>query len=56
MMKRRICFVATLEMSIKAFLVDHMLLLQDIFDLSMVVNTENIRFLGPFGVRARLCR
>jgi glycosyltransferase involved in cell wall biosynthesis len=51
-MKKKICFIATLEMSIKAFLVGHMLLLQEIFDLSVLVNTENIRFLEPFGIRA----
>jgi glycosyltransferase involved in cell wall biosynthesis len=51
-MTHRLCFVATLEMSIKAFLVDHMRHLQEMFDLSVIVNTENIRFLEPFGIRA----
>jgi glycosyltransferase involved in cell wall biosynthesis len=53
-MKRKVCFVATLEMSIKAFLIDHMRLLQEIFDLSVIVNTENIRFLEPFGINAQV--
>jgi len=52
--KKKVCFVATLEMSIKAFLVDHMALLQDTFELSVICSTENARFLEPYGLRARV--
>jgi glycosyltransferase involved in cell wall biosynthesis len=54
MMKRKICFVATLEMSVKVFLADHMRLLQNLFDLSVVVTTENPHFLEPYGIEANV--
>lgn len=44
--------MATLELSIKVFLTQHMLRLQDDFDLTVIVNTENTRFLEPYNVRA----
>jgi glycosyltransferase involved in cell wall biosynthesis len=53
-MKKKVCFVATLEMSIKVFLTDHMRLLQDMFELSVAVNTENHNFLAPFGIEAQV--
>ncbi|HVN96704.1 MAG TPA: glycosyltransferase family 4 protein [Syntrophorhabdaceae bacterium] len=53
-MKKKVCFVATLEMSVKVFLTDHMRLLQEFFDLSVAVNTENPAFLLTYGVRANV--
>ncbi len=52
--KKKVCFVATLEMSIKAFLVDHMAQLQDTFELCVICTTENAGFLEPYGIRARV--
>lgn len=52
--KKKVCFVATLEMSIRAFLVDHMVLLQDEFELCVVCSTDNPGFLEPYGIRARV--
>jgi glycosyltransferase involved in cell wall biosynthesis len=51
-MKKKVCFVAVIEMSIKAFLIDHMRILQEIFDLYVIVNTDNRFFLEPFGIKA----
>jgi len=51
-MKKKVCFVATLELSVKVFLTDHMRLLQEDYDLSVIVNTENTHFLDSFDVRA----
>jgi len=51
-MKRKVCFAATLELSVKVFLMEHMRLLQDDFDLTVVVNTENTLFLEPFHIKA----
>ncbi len=48
------CFVATLEMSVRAFLVDHMSLLQDTFELSVICSTEDPEFLETQGVKARV--
>ncbi|MBP7530001.1 MAG: glycosyltransferase family 4 protein [Syntrophorhabdaceae bacterium] len=51
-MKRKVCFAATLELSVKVFLMEHMRLLQDDFDLTVVVNTENALFLEPFHIKS----
>ena len=51
-MKKKVCFVAAIEMSIKAFLIDHMHILQEMFDLYVIVNTDNRFFLEPFGIKA----
>ncbi len=53
-MRKKVCFVATLEMSVKAFLVDHMELLQDDFELSVVCSTDDPRFLEARGIRAKV--
>lgn len=52
--KNRICFVATLELPVKVFLTGHMCLLQDSFDLSVIVNTDGPGFLEPFGIEAKV--
>lgn len=51
-MKKKVCFVAVIEMSIKAFLIDHMRILQEMFDLYVIVNTDNRLFLQSFGIKA----
>jgi len=48
--KKRICFVVAVEITIKAFMIDHIRILQQSFDISVVVNTHNIKFLQPSGV------
>jgi len=53
-MKKKLCFVATLDLSVKVFLTLHMRLLQDEYDLRVIVNTENPRFLEPFNIRAEI--
>ncbi|NLT23745.1 MAG: glycosyltransferase [Syntrophorhabdus sp.] len=52
--RKKVCFVATLEMSVRAFLVDHMSLLQDTFELSVICSTEDPGFLADYGVRAKV--
>lgn len=52
--RKSLCFAATLELSIKVFLAGHMRLLQDSFDITVIVNTENPGFLEPLGVRAKV--
>jgi len=52
--RKKVCFVATLEMSVKAFLIDHMALLQDTLELSVICSTEDPGFLADYGVRAKV--
>lgn len=51
---KKICFIATLELSVKVFLTEHMRRMQDKFYLSVVVSTDNLFFLEPYGVDARI--
>jgi len=53
-MKKKVCFVATLELSVRVFLVHHMRLLQDEYDLSVIVNTGNTLFLEPLEIGAEV--
>ncbi len=53
-MRRKICFVAVVEMSVKAFLLDYMRLMQDMFDFTVIVNTDDPHFLEPYGIEARV--
>lgn len=53
-MKEQICFVVTLELSARVFLTEHMRYLQDMFDVSIVVNTDDVHFLEPYNIRARV--
>ncbi len=52
--RKKVCFVATLEMSVRAFLVDHMELLQDDLDLCVVCSTDDPGFLEARGIRAKV--
>lgn len=46
--------MVTLELSLKVFLTEHMRHLQDMFDLSVVVNTDDVHLLEPYDIRARV--
>lgn len=48
--RRKICFIATLELSVKVFLTQHMRVLADHFDVSLIVNTKDEAFLAPYNV------
>lgn len=52
--KKRLCFIATLEMSINAFLKDHLVILQEYFDLTVITNTQDPGFLRPYGINAKV--
>lgn len=51
---KKVCFVATLEMSVRAFLVDHMELLQDDFELSVICSTDDPGFLEARGIKGKV--
>src|SRR3989442_8512226 len=48
--RRRVCFVATVEMPVESFLLDHMRALSGSYDISVAVSTKNPRFLERSGV------
>jgi glycosyltransferase involved in cell wall biosynthesis len=50
----KICFVLTAELAVKAFLVNHLLALSEIYDVTVIVNTNNPNFLKELGVKARV--
>jgi glycosyltransferase involved in cell wall biosynthesis len=49
-MKKRVCFVAAVEITVKAFLLDHIRTMGRYFDISVAVNTGNTSFLKPYGI------
>ncbi len=53
-MKKKVCFTATIEFSIKAFLLDHIRALSSRYDVYIVTNTSDLNFLKPFGIDAKV--
>jgi glycosyltransferase involved in cell wall biosynthesis len=53
-MKRRACVVVASEMTVRTFLVGQLVAMQERYDITVVVNTANPRFLEDLGVIARL--
>ncbi len=49
-MKKRICFVTAAEITIKAFMIDHIRSLSLHYDIIVVTNTDNPQFLQQFGL------
>ena len=49
-MKKRVCFVAAVEITVTAFLLDHIRTMDRYFDVSVAVNTHNTGFLKPYGI------
>ena len=52
--KRKICFVLTAELALKAFLRNHIQLLSSEFEITVVVNTNNKTLLNELGLNAQL--
>lgn len=52
MQKTKICFVAAAEMSVKAFLLDHIRSMEQKYHITVITNTEDENFLRPFGLSA----
>ena len=53
-LKRKLCFVVTTESTAKAFLLNHLRALSEIYDVTVVVNTNNRNFLSENGVNAKV--
>jgi glycosyltransferase involved in cell wall biosynthesis len=49
---KKICFVLTAEFAVRAFLLNHLRALTDIYDVTLVVNTNNPNFLDELGISA----
>jgi glycosyltransferase involved in cell wall biosynthesis len=49
--KSQICFVTAAEITVKAFLVNHLKTLSTQYEISVVTNTNNLDLLKPFGLR-----
>ncbi len=52
--KKKVCFVATLEMSVRAFLVDHMEFLQEDFEVCVICSIDDPGFLEARGIKAKV--
>ena len=50
--KKKLCFVATVDLSVNAFLIGHLHGLAKSYDLTVVTNTSNINFLSDQGINA----
>ena len=51
---KKICFVVTVEFAVKAFLLNHLRALSNIYDVTVVVNTKNPHFLDEHGISAQV--
>lgn len=51
---KKICFVLTAEFSVKAFLLNHLIALSKIYDVTVIVNTNNPNFLSQQGIKAQV--
>ncbi len=49
---KKICFVLTAEFAVRAFLLNHLRALTDIYDVTVIVNTNNPNFLDELGISA----
>jgi len=53
-MRKKICFVTAAEITVKAFLVEHLKVLSNYYDLSIVTNTNNDSFLKHYGLNVNV--
>lgn len=51
---KKICFVATVEFAVTAFLLNHLRALSKVHDVTVVVNTNNPHFLHEQGINAKV--
>jgi glycosyltransferase involved in cell wall biosynthesis len=54
MEKKRICFVATFEMPVRTFLLDHFRLLSKEYDITLIAKVQDTGFLKTLGVDVRV--
>ena len=51
---KKICFVLTAEFAVRAFLLNHLRALTEIYDVTVIVNTNNPNFLDELGISAKV--
>ena len=51
---KKICFVLTAEFAVRAFLLNHLRALTEIYDVTVIVNTNNSNFLDELGISAKV--
>lgn len=51
---KKVCIVATVELPIRFFMIPHLRALQERYDLTVVVDTDNPGFLKEYGIAARV--
>ncbi len=51
---KKICFVLTTDFAVKAFLLNHLSALSSFYEVTVIVNTNNLNFLEKNGVKAKV--
>jgi glycosyltransferase involved in cell wall biosynthesis len=51
---KKICFVAAIELSIRVFMVEHLRRLSNEYSITVVVDTDNVDFLKPYGLDVKV--
>lgn len=51
---RKLCVVSTVELPLRFFMIPHLRALQEIYDITVVVATDDPGFLQEYGIRARV--
>jgi hypothetical protein len=51
---KKICFVLTVDYAVKVFLLNHLHALSQVYDITVVVNTNNPVFLEELGIKAKV--
>ncbi|HEX2965940.1 MAG TPA: glycosyltransferase, partial [Syntrophorhabdaceae bacterium] len=55
-MKENICFIATVDIAVKAFLTDHIRAMAPSYEITVITTTEEPGFLTASGIDVRLIR
>lgn len=53
-MKKKLCIVTASEMTVRAFLLDHLFAMQDKFDLFLITNAVSTDILAEYGIRGHV--
>jgi glycosyltransferase involved in cell wall biosynthesis len=53
-MRKKICFIAAAEITVKAFLIEHLKVLSNYYDLSVITNTDDNNFLNPYSINVNV--
>lgn len=51
---KKICFVTTVELTVTAFLLEHLKALVKLYDVTVITNTRNVNFLALHGIDAKV--